>query len=402
VTGTDWVAWHRQYDAEGPLSRRLASVQDHIARILAEAPSAVRILSLCSGDGRDVVGAVARLARPVDVRGRLVELNATLAGAARDRIASAGLTGLGVVEADAGVAASFDGAVPADLVLLCGIFGNVSDDDIRRTVAAMPSVCAREAHVIWTRHRREPDLTPSIRRWFEEAGFRHEAFEPIDDSSGAVGVERFEGDPGAFDPTVRLFRFRETSGDWLTDLEAGAPDAVAAFRNIEAGRFISVRREVRRRTALGSARAIVSQLAAIAEAFDTLLAQLPDAAFREPGGEGDWNVAEAIGHVAHARAGLTLAGALAASGRWPADAPAVVPGIPGEATAGRDQLRRRIATSQKAVERAARSIAGHETDACPLEHPLVGRLRCGEWLLFAGVHDLMHLEQLHALEACLR
>jgi hypothetical protein len=27
----------------------------------------------------------------------------------------------------------------------------------------------------------------------------------------------------------------------------------------------------------------------------------------------------------------------------------------------------------------------------------VGRLRCGEWLLFAGVHDLMHLEQLHRI-----
>jgi hypothetical protein len=34
---------------------------------------------------------------------------------------------------------------------------------------------------------------------------------------------------------------------------------------------------------------------------------------------------------------------------------------------------------------------------CPLQHPLVGQLRCGEWLIFAGVHDLMHLEQLHAL-----
>ena len=51
------------------------------------------------------------------------------------------------------------------------------------------------------------------------------------------------------------------------------------------------------------------------------------------------------------------------------------------------------------MERAARTIAGHETEPCPLEHPLVGRLRCGEWLLFAGVHDLMHLEQLHEIEA---
>jgi hypothetical protein len=30
-------------------------------------------------------------------------------------------------------------------------------------------------------------------------------------------------------------------------------------------------------------------------------------------------------------------------------------------------------------------------------HPQVGRLRCGEWLVFAGVHDVMHLDQLHGL-----
>ena len=402
VTGTDWVAWHRQYDAEGPLSRRLASVQGHIARILTEAPPPITILSLCAGDGRDLLGAIARAQRPINVRGRLVELSPTLAGVARDRVAAAGLTSLEVREADAGVAASAEGAVPADLVLLCGIFGNVSDADIRRTVAAMPSLCAPGARVIWTRHRRTPDLTPSIRQWFEDAGFAHEAFDAIADSSGAVGVERFEGEPQAFDRELRLFQFRETSGDWLTDLESGARDAVAAFRNIEAGKLISVRREVRHRAGAGTAPAIVPQLAALADAFDILLAQLPDAAFREPGGEGDWNVAEAIGHVAHARAGLALAAALAASDRWPAGAPAVVPGIPGEAGATREHLRRRIATSQKAVERSARSIAGHETDACPLEHPQVGRLRCGEWLLFAGVHDLMHLEQLHEIEERVR
>lgn len=27
----------------------------------------------------------------------------------------------------------------------------------------------------------------------------------------------------------------------------------------------------------------------------------------------------------------------------------------------------------------------------------MGRKRCGEWLLFAGVYDLMHLDQLHSL-----
>ncbi|HJP89387.1 MAG TPA: DinB family protein [Candidatus Limnocylindrales bacterium] len=186
---------------------------------------------------------------------------------------------------------------------------------------------------------------------------------------------------------------------WLDALEPAAPDVVGAFRNVEAGRFIAVRRDIRKRMAVGAAPFVVPQLGAIAAALDAMVVSLPEAAFTEPGGEGDWNVAEAIGHVAHARAGLTTAGALAASGRFPEDAPQVVPSIPGDAASTRDELRRRIALSQRIVERSARAIEGHETDPCPLDHPLVGRLRCGEWLLFSGVHDLMHLEQLHEIEA---
>jgi hypothetical protein len=173
---------------------------------------------------------------------------------------------------------------------------------------------------------------------------------------------------------------------WLDALEPDAPDVVAAFRGIEAGRFISVRREVRRRGGAGSAGRMSLQLAAIAGAILAVVESLPTAAFAEPGGDD-----------ADARSGLAMAGALAASGRFPADAPAVVPGVPGERALGREALLRRIAASQRVVERAARTISGHEEDPCPLEHPLVGRLRCGEWLLFAGVHDLMHLEQLHGI-----
>lgn len=192
------------------------------------------------------------------------------------------------------------------------------------------------------------------------------------------------------------------STDWLDTLEPDAPDVVGAFRNVEAGRFITVRRAIRKRMGVGAAPSVVPQLAAVAGALDALVAGLPEGAFAEPGGEGDWNVAEAIGHVAHARGGLSTAGALAATGRFPADAPKVVPGIAGDAAASREELRRRIALSQRVVERSARAIEGHETDPCPLDHPLVGRLRCGEWLLFSGVHDLMHLEQLHEMEARLQ
>jgi hypothetical protein len=189
---------------------------------------------------------------------------------------------------------------------------------------------------------------------------------------------------------------------WVDDLEADAPDVVGAWRGIEVGRFMTVRREVRRRAGPGSARAIVAQLAATATAIAALTERLPDEAFALPGGEADWTVAEAIGHDAAARAGLVMAAALAASGRWPRDAPTVVPSVPGPARVGRDELVRKIAQSQRIIARSAEQIAGHETDPCPLDHPLVGRLRCGEWLLFAGIHDVMHLEQLHRIAASLR
>ncbi|MEX2010999.1 MAG: DinB family protein [Chloroflexota bacterium] len=185
--------------------------------------------------------------------------------------------------------------------------------------------------------------------------------------------------------------------DWVDALEPGAPDVIAAWRGIDAGRFISVRREVRRRAGEGTAERMGAQLATLANALSSITMALPEAAFGLPGGEDDWTVAQAIGHDVHARSGLVLAASLAASGRWPADPPTVVPGVPGPVDPTRDELLRKIAQSQRLIDRAARTIAGHETDPCPLDHPLVGRLRCGEWILFAGVHDVMHLEQLHRL-----
>ncbi len=185
--------------------------------------------------------------------------------------------------------------------------------------------------------------------------------------------------------------------DWVDALAPGAPDIVAAWRGIGEGQFISVRREVRRRSTEGSAHGLATQLATLADALTGMVETLPEDLLRAPGGEADWNVAQAIGHDCDARAGLCLAASLAAGGRWPSNAATVVPGIAGAPDADRATLLRRIARSQRLVERAARTIQGRELEPCPLEHPQVGRLRCGEWLLFAGVHDLIHLDQLHGL-----
>jgi hypothetical protein len=184
---------------------------------------------------------------------------------------------------------------------------------------------------------------------------------------------------------------------WWEALESRAPDVVAAWLASDDG-LISLRRELRRRAGAGTADSIVRQQEAVADALADALAATTDEHLRLPGGESDWNVAQAFAHTTAARRWLVSAGAMAARGAWPVDDPPVVrPGIPGPADASRELLHTYLDKSRRSMAVSAAAIAGHETEPCPLDHPLVGRLRCGEWLLFAGVHDLMHLEQLHRI-----
>ena len=43
-------------------------------------------------------------------------------------------------QADAGDTSAFADELPVDLLLLCGIFGNISEADIRATVSAVPAM----------------------------------------------------------------------------------------------------------------------------------------------------------------------------------------------------------------------------------------------------------------------
>jgi hypothetical protein len=205
--GRDWVAWHEPYEVAGTaLAGRLAIVQRLIAEAIESRPGPIRVISACAGQGRDLLGALAHSPRRADVSGRLVELDLTNAAAAR--AAASDLPGIEVVTGDASVTDAYAGAVPADLVMLCGIFGNVSEADVERTIALAPTLCAPGATVIWTRHRKPPDLTPAIDGWFEAAGFERLTIESIDGHPWVgVGAHRLRGAGCPFQRGVRLFTF---------------------------------------------------------------------------------------------------------------------------------------------------------------------------------------------------
>ena len=208
VSDRHWVDWHQLYDVPGSmLARRLAAVQDRISDALdAAPPGPLRAISMCAGQGRDLLTVLGRHRRGRDVTARLVELDPGNVAVAWQRAAEAGLTKVEAVAGDAGRIDAYDGMVPADLVLVCGVFGNITDADVARTISYLPALCTPGATVVWTRHRRPPDLVPFVCDSFTEHQFELVWLSDPAEPFGA-GVHRFAGRPRPVPRGERLFTF---------------------------------------------------------------------------------------------------------------------------------------------------------------------------------------------------
>jgi hypothetical protein len=209
VERRDWAEWHRSYDdPTSRLSQRLAIVQRELRRAIDEREGPLRIISMCAGEGRDVIGVLAKHPRRDEISARLVELDSRNAAFARAAASAARLDRIEVVEADAALLDSYEGAAPAEIVLACGIFGNITEDDIRRTIEYLPCLCAEGATVLWTRgHFGEGrDVALEICSWFEAGGFERVSYESSE-LLYRVGAHRLVAAPRAIEAGVRMFTF---------------------------------------------------------------------------------------------------------------------------------------------------------------------------------------------------
>jgi hypothetical protein len=210
----DYLAWHQQYDDPGSsLSRRLALVREVLQAELDARPGPVRVLSLCAGDGRDILGVLAEREDAARVSVTLVEVLPELVERARSAAAEV-MADVEVLAADAGCSETYVGlgTVPADVVLLVGVLGNVSDKDVATTVAAMPRLCAPGATLLWSRGRSlegADDVVTPVRTAFTTAGFSEVSIRSFDveDDHTALGVVRFDGPVVPLGPRQTWFTF---------------------------------------------------------------------------------------------------------------------------------------------------------------------------------------------------
>jgi hypothetical protein len=219
----DYVEWYDAYDdPASDMSWRLRQVQAYIRYTLDQIQGQLTVLSLCAGDGRDVLQVLVQRDDSSRVHAALIELHPVLAQRARVFAAKSGLANVTVRTIDAGNTTAYAGSVPAGnttayagsvpahLVIIMGIFGNISDDDLRRTIQTAPQLCQPGAVMLWSRSTDGADHNRSVRGWLAEAGFSELDYREFDHAEGeraALGAARYDGPPRPLIPGQQIFTF---------------------------------------------------------------------------------------------------------------------------------------------------------------------------------------------------
>jgi hypothetical protein len=207
----DWFEWHDLYNTDAKLQQRLEIVRKYIAYSLDASPAgAIRVVSVCAGDGRDLLGALANHPRTQDVYARLVELNPQLVERGRATIESLGLSKqIEFINGDATSAANYIGAVPADIVIVCGVLGNLADEtELNRLLGNLSFLSKKGAFVLWTRgHSQGIAYSETVRKYFREFGFEEINFQLTATGDMGVGIHRYLGETLSVPKEQQLFVF---------------------------------------------------------------------------------------------------------------------------------------------------------------------------------------------------
>lgn len=208
----NWNHWHKHYDVAADFQGRLQVVGDCITAALSECPAGpIRVVSMCAGDGRDLLNALAGHSRRDDITAWLLDTHHASLERGKGLAASAGLEQrVHFLRADAALAHSYRDLIPVDVLILSGMLGHLRNASVPDFLQALPMLCRPGTSLIWSRHlviHGGQQQAPLIRQVLSRAGFRELGYHQTSATGFAVGRSRFEGAVPAFAPERVLFEF---------------------------------------------------------------------------------------------------------------------------------------------------------------------------------------------------
>lgn len=210
-----WSGWPEKAYRKERYRQRLAAVQSHFACALDQVPGdRATVLSMCAGDGRDVIEVLAAHPRRNDTSAWLVELNPKSVALGMQHASSARLeSAVTFLNADATDYAIYRSIAPADIVLACGVWGHVPAAERSQLVRAFASLCTPGGCVIGTRGlakgagRLADILSLFSSDWWEQVNL---TFTP--DQQFAVVTHRYRGPVNRLPASGRIFNFARNAG----------------------------------------------------------------------------------------------------------------------------------------------------------------------------------------------
>ncbi|WP_026733308.1 class I SAM-dependent methyltransferase family protein [Fischerella sp. PCC 9605] len=210
----DWFEWHDLYNTEPRMQQRLQLVRESLSKSLDACPAGIiRVVSVCAGDGRDLLGTLSNHPRSKDVYARLIELNPKLVERGRAAIESAGLgKQIEFINGDATISSNYIGVVPADIVIVCGVFGHLADEaELRSLLRNLSFLCKKGSFIIWTRRYRGRangiSYFENVRKVLREAAFEEVSFKLTLTKDVGVGTHRYLSEGSALPKDQQLFVF---------------------------------------------------------------------------------------------------------------------------------------------------------------------------------------------------
>lgn len=210
-----WSNWPAMSYQRTSYRKRLRVVQDHIAECLDRAERGpVRVVSICAGDGRDVVGVLETHERREDVSAWLVELDPKSVEAG---IAARDATNLKkqvtFVLGDATDFATFKNILRCDIVVVCGVWGHVPPEERLRLVQALGKFCKPGGFVVWSRRMDRGQFRfADVQSLFESNSFERVNESVTSDGKWAVCTHRYIGTTADVPTSGRIFNFKRKSG----------------------------------------------------------------------------------------------------------------------------------------------------------------------------------------------
>ena len=210
-----WNGWPEKAYQQDRYRQRLAAVQNHLTECLDLAPGGpVRIISVCAGDGRDAISVLSSHQRRHDVSAWLIEQDRQSVLDGMGRAARVGLANtVTFLNDDATDYATYQRIVPADIVLLCGVWGHVPASERVLLVRALTTLCKARGMVIWTRGiSKGLERLHEIQAMFATSSWEQSRVSFTSDKKWAVVIHRYLGLPNELPSSGRLFHFRTGAG----------------------------------------------------------------------------------------------------------------------------------------------------------------------------------------------